>query len=51
MIAAIETHDRDLARQLKRCASSIALGYVSAVDEEMTKQLDSIRAVLAVLSR
>jgi four helix bundle protein len=88
VIAIIEGHDRDLARQLRRCASSIALnaqegsgsrggtrreryrsalgsaretgacldvamalGYLPQVEEGMLKQLDSIRAVLAVVSR
>src|SRR5580698_7252621 len=88
LVAAIETHDRDLARQLRRCGSSIALnaqegsgshggtrreryrsalgsareagacldvamalGYLREVDESLLKQLDSVRAVLAVLAR
>jgi four helix bundle protein len=88
VIAAIEAHDRDLGRQLRRCASSVALNaqegygshggtrreryrsalgsaretgacldvaialrYVRDVDEALLKQLDSIRAVLALLSR
>jgi four helix bundle protein len=87
-VGTIERHDRDLARQLRRCGSSIALnaqeaygsrggtrreryltalgsareagacldvamalGYVPEVDEVLLAQLDSIRAVLATLSR
>jgi four helix bundle protein len=88
VIAQIEAHDRDLARQLRRCGSSIALntqegsasrrgtrreryrnalgsareagacldvaialGYVPEVEVALLDQLDSIRAVLATLSK
>jgi four helix bundle protein len=88
VIAQIEAHDRDLARQLRRCGSSIALNtqegsgsrggtrreryrnalgsareagacldvaialrYVPEVDGALLDQLDSIRAVLATLSK
>ncbi len=88
LIAVIESYDRDLARQLRRCGSSVALntqegsgshggtrreryrnalgsareagacldvalalGYLPEVDEGLLRQLDSIRAVLATLSR
>ena len=88
VIAQIEAHDRDLARQLRRCGSSIALnaqegsgsrggtrreryrnalgsareagacldvaialGYVPEVEAALLDQLDSIRAVLATLSK
>ena len=88
LIEAIERHDRDLARQLRRCGSSVALnaqeaygsrggtrreryqtalgsareagacldvamalGYLPEVDDGLLEQLDSVRAVLAVLSR
>jgi four helix bundle protein len=88
LIAKIEAHDRDLARQLRRAVSSVALncaeasgsrggtrkerylsslgsaretgacldvalalGYVEHVDAELLAMLDSIRAVLATVTR